>query len=89
LRPRNTQQNDQNVWVKSSGNFNTCEQCFIAKAQQENVNKNCLGSSNLPGERLYVNISSIKDRSIDGAKFWVLIVDDYTDYCWSFVLKKK
>jgi hypothetical protein len=44
---------------KSSGNFDTREQCAIAKARQEKVNKNWLGSSNLPGERLYVDISSI------------------------------
>jgi hypothetical protein len=72
---------------KSSGNFDTCEQCAIAKPQQKNVNKNWLCSSNLPGERLYVDISSIKERNIGGAKFWALIVDEYTDYCWSFVLK--
>jgi hypothetical protein len=30
---------------KSSGNFDKCEQCAIAKAQQKNVNKNWLGSS--------------------------------------------
>jgi hypothetical protein len=53
------------------------------------VNKNCLGSNNFPGERLYVDIISIKERNVGGAKFWALIVDDYTDYCWSFVLKNK
>jgi transposase InsO family protein len=74
---------------KSSSNFDTCGQCSIAKAQQKKVNKNWLGSSNLPGERLYVDISLIKERSIGGAKFWTLIVDDYTDYCWSFMLKNK
>jgi hypothetical protein len=36
-----------------------------------------------------VDISSIKERSIGAAKFWALIVDDHTDYCWSFVLKNK
>jgi hypothetical protein len=72
---------------KSSGSFDTCEQCAIVKAQQKNVNKQWLGSSNLPGERLYINISSIKERSFGGAKFWALIVDDYSDYCWSFVMK--
>jgi hypothetical protein len=56
---------------------------------RKNVNKNWLGSGNLPAERLYVDISSIKEISIDGAKFWALIVDDYTDYCWSFVLMNK
>jgi hypothetical protein len=48
-----------------------------------------LGSRNLSGERLYVDISSIKERSFGGAKFWALIGDDYTDYCWSFVMKNK
>jgi hypothetical protein len=74
---------------KSSCNFDKCEQCAIAKAGQKNLNKNWLGSSNLPGERLYVDISSIQERSFGGAKFWALIVDDYTDYCWSFVMKNK
>jgi hypothetical protein len=27
--------------------------------------------------------------SFRGAKFWYLIVDDYSDYCWSFVVKNK
>jgi hypothetical protein len=73
--------------LKSSCGFDTCEQCTITKARQKNVSKNWLGSSNLPGERLYVDISSIKGRSLGEAKFWALIVDDYTDYCWSFVMK--
>jgi hypothetical protein len=67
---------------KSSGSFDT-------KAQQKNFNKNWLDLSNLPSERLYVDISSIKERSFGGAKFWALIVDDYTDYCWRFVIKNK
>jgi hypothetical protein len=74
---------------KSSSNFDTCEQCAIAKAQQKNVSKNWLGSSNSPGECLYVDISPIKERSIGAAKFWALIVDDYLDYCWSFILRNK
>jgi hypothetical protein len=41
------------------------------------------------GERLYIDISSIKNESFGGSKFWVLIVDDYTDYCWSLFLKHK
>jgi hypothetical protein len=74
---------------KSSGNFVTCEQCTIVTARQKSVNKNWLGASNSLGERLYVETSSIKERSFGGAKFWALIVDDYTDYCWSFSMKNK
>jgi hypothetical protein len=74
---------------KSSGSFDTCKQCAIAKARQKNVNKHWLGSGNLQGERLYVDISSIKERSFGAAKFWASIVDDYTGYCLSFVMKNK
>jgi hypothetical protein len=30
---------------------------------------------NVLGERLYIDISSIKERSFGGANFWALIVD--------------
>jgi hypothetical protein len=36
-----------------------------------------------------VDISSIQERSFIRSKFWALMVDDSTDYCWSFVLKIK
>jgi hypothetical protein len=42
-----------------------------------------------PGERLYTDISSIKGESYGGSKFWALIVDDYSGYCWSYFLKQK
>ena len=71
------------------GDFKTCEECAIAKARQKNVKKEWKGGSQVPGERLYIDISSIKSPSYGGSKFWVLIVDDYTDYCWSIFLKNK
>jgi hypothetical protein len=75
--------------LKHSGNFETCKECAVAKAQQKNVNKNWLNSSDVPGERLYINISSIAEKSFGGAKLWALINDDYSDYCWNFILKSK
>jgi hypothetical protein len=53
------------------------------------VKENWLGSSNVPGELIYNDLSSNKERSFGGAKFWALIVDNYTDYCWNFVMKNK
>jgi hypothetical protein len=55
----------------------------------KNVDKNWLGSSNVPGKRLYIDISSIKESIFGRAKFWSLVVDYYMDYFWSFVIKKK
>jgi hypothetical protein len=75
--------------LKHSGNFETCEEYSDAKARQNNVNKNWLNSSDVPGERLYIDISSIAEKSFGGAKFWALIIDDDSDYCWSFILKRK
>jgi hypothetical protein len=71
------------------GNYMTCEACSVAKARQKNINKDRKGSSITPGERLYADISSIKGESYGGSKFWVLVVDDYSGYCWSYFLKRK
>jgi hypothetical protein len=43
----------------------------------------------VPGECLYDDISSIKERGFGGAKVWGLIVDDSTDNYWSFLMKNK
>ena len=59
-----------------TGKFNTCVECAIGKAKQKNINKNWTSGSKVPGERLYVDISSIKGESYGGAKFWALVVDD-------------
>ena len=71
------------------GAFKTCEACSIGKARQKNINKDWKGGSLTAGERLYVDISSIKGESYGGSKFWALVVDDYSSYCWSYFLNKK
>ena len=45
--------------------------------------------SDIPGEWLYMDISSIKAISIGGSKFWCLLVDEATKMKWSFFLKEK
>jgi hypothetical protein len=53
------------------------------------VNKDWNGGSNTPGERLYVDISSMKGKSFGVATFWALNIDDFSGYCWSYFLKRK
>jgi transposase InsO family protein len=72
-----------------TGKFNACADCAIGKARQKNLNKLWTNGSKVPGERLYVDISSIRGESYGGAKYWALVVDDCTDFCWSFFLKAK
>jgi hypothetical protein len=51
-----------------TGQFEVCEDCAISKARQKNLNKVWSGSSNTPGERLYVDINSIQERNFGGSK---------------------
>ena len=66
-----------------------CEECALAKSKQANVSKETDIKSNTPGERLFIDISSIQQQSYGGSKFWCLVVDDCTDMCFSFFLKQK
>jgi hypothetical protein len=67
--------------LKLKGEFKVCEDCAVAKARQRNVNKDWKGGSQVPGERVNLDISSIKGESFGGSCFWALVVDDHTDYC--------
>jgi hypothetical protein len=71
------------------GTFDICEACSIGNAKQKNINKQWKGGSSVPGERLYVDISSIQRVSFGGAKFWALVVDDFSGYCWRYFLRAK
>jgi transposase InsO family protein len=75
--------------LKLKGDFEVCSDCAIAKARQKNVGKDWKGGSQVPGERVYLDISFIKDESYGDSRFWALLVDDYTDYCWSIFLTNK
>jgi hypothetical protein len=35
------------------------------------------------------DISSVNALSQGGNQFWLLVMDDYTNYCWSFLLPHK
>jgi hypothetical protein len=52
-------------------------------------NKDWKGGSQVSGERVYLDISSIRDENYGGSCFWVLLVDDYSDYFWRIFLKNK
>jgi hypothetical protein len=74
---------------KTTGDSNACEDCATAKARQKNLKKTTETKSNLAGERLMIDISSIKGESFGGSKYWLLILDDCTDQCWSKFLTAK
>ena len=75
--------------ITLTGNMESCVACALAKARQRNVNKETDVISTMPAERLYIDISSIQYPSLGGSKFWLLVVDHHTDFCWSYFLARK
>jgi len=74
---------------KICGKNQPCESCGIGKAKQKAVSKIVKERSNVRGERLFIDISSVKAKSYGQRKFWLMVMDDCTDYCWSYFLKQK
>ena len=75
--------------MKVTGTFKPCEDCLIGKAKRANISKAPATRATEPGERISIDISSPKPTSIGGKKHWLLAVDDYSDFSWSYFLKKK
>ena len=74
---------------KIGGKFTVCVGCSIAKAKQKDIPKLNDHVSKTKGERLCIDISSVKGKSFGGGRFWLLVVDEATDFKWSFFLKEK
>jgi hypothetical protein len=75
--------------IKLSGEPKMCASCALAKISQKNINKVTLSKSITPGNQIYIDISGTIWRSYGGAKYWILIVDDYSRYCWSYFVPDK
>jgi transposase InsO family protein len=72
-----------------NGTMSKCEHCALAKARQKNVSKVLENKSETMGESLYIVISSVVTPTLGGNKYWLLVVDEFSDMCWSTFLRKK
>ena len=75
--------------VDLTGNVNDCLSCSLEKIRQKNIPKKNKYKSKNPGERMYLDISSMRKPSMRGRQHWVMLVDEATRYKKSFFLKKK
>ena len=66
-----------------------CESCIKGKQRQKNVNKKVEFKAVKPGEKIYYDVSSIEHKSIGGAKFWLMFVDECTGFKRSYFLRTK
>jgi hypothetical protein len=75
--------------IKIKGNMGPCEFCGIGKAKQAPVNKELNPKSSIPGERFFIDISSVKSTTFGGTKYWFGMLDDCTDLFIPHFLKHK
>ena len=75
--------------LQVTGTFAPCKDCAVAKAKQKKIGKKASKKSQKPGERLCIDISSPTAASFGGKHHWLLVVDENSDLCWSYFLKKK
>ena len=75
--------------LRMKGSMHHCEGCGLGKMKQKNINKELVARAKSVGERMFMDISSIKHKSAGGAKFWALFMDDYSGFLMSRFLKKK
>jgi len=75
--------------LKLKGELDPCVECAEGKSRQRDVKKESEVRSDKPGERIYIDQSKIKTKSLGGSNNWLLALDDCTDHAWSFFLKHK
>ena len=72
-----------------TGKYRPCLSCQVANAKQKNVPKETTNISTIPGERLCLDLTTMRDKSFGGNKHWLVMVDDCTGKAWSRFLKQK
>jgi len=75
-------------WLLKNKMMN-CDSCAMAKLCQKNVPKATATKSDTPGERLFIDISHLQNKSFGGSQYWLLVVGNVTNYCFSIFLKSK
>ena len=75
--------------VDLTGKVNNCLSCSLEKIRQQNIPMKNEDKISNPGERMYLDISSMRKPSMRGTQHWVMLVDEATKYKKSFFLKKK
>ena len=70
------------------GMFKPCKDCTLGKAKQHAVSKKAAPCSKILGEKLFFDISTPSTPSVGGKRHWLLVIDNSSDYIWSFFLKE-
>ena len=75
--------------VELVGDTLMCEDYGTGKAQRKSLFREPVERAKNPGDRIFLDISSPKTKSIGGNNNWLLVLDDATNKPFSFFLKTK
>ena len=75
--------------IDLTGKANNCLSFSLEKIRQKNIPKKNEDKTKNPGERMYLDIKSMRRTSMGGRQHSVMLVDEATKYKKSFFLKKK
>ena len=78
-----------NLGIKLIGKLEVCEDCALAKSHCNPIPKEATNKEEVPGGRLSLDLSSIRQESYGSAKFWFIIQDEATKIKWSFFAQKQ
>jgi hypothetical protein len=84
-----TKRTAKGMGIELTGEFKRCENCALSNIRKRKVTKESENKATNKGERLFLDISSVKYISGGGRRFWLLIVDEATSMKWSFFLRSK
>ena len=79
----------KHMGIQLTGTVKKCLHCALEKIRQANIPKEHEDTSTIPGEGLFLNISSYKAKSLGSNRHWVLLVDEATRFKKSFFVPHK
>jgi hypothetical protein len=71
------------------GKMKPCMHCALANLHRSPINSDSIPRVTSTGELVCIDISKLTHPSLANNKFWLIAVDDHTDYTWSYFIKQK
>ena len=77
------------IGIRLEGHFHHCDGCALGKIKKKDVAKAKIPNAPRNGDRLFLDISSIKYPSMGGARYLCLMMDDHSGFVLDTYLKQK
>ena len=75
--------------IQVTSTVKPCEDCILGKVKKSRVSKMAVACSKILMKKFFFNASSPSTPTFGGMKHWLLVMEDSSNYEWSFFLKEK